>query len=67
MQKRNKLIQLRAGKPQASVAEKLGITRQMLGAIEKGSRTPSLGLAFKIADYYGVPVDDLFRETHAAS
>ncbi|MCY8117853.1 helix-turn-helix domain-containing protein [Bacillus spizizenii] len=32
----------------------------MLGAIERGDRTPSLSLAKKIADYYGTTVDEIF-------
>jgi len=32
----------------------------MLGAIERGDRNPSLKLAKKIADYYGVSVDEIF-------
>ncbi|TWL69400.1 hypothetical protein CHCC14821_3039 [Bacillus paralicheniformis] len=34
----------------------------MLGAIERGDRTPSLTLAKKIADYYGKSVDEIFFE-----
>lgn len=57
---RQKLIDLRADKSRPEVAEDLGITPQMLGAIERGGRTPSLNLAKKIADYYGVSVDEVF-------
>ncbi|KSZ42794.1 hypothetical protein AN945_519c [Listeria monocytogenes] len=32
----------------------------MLGAIERGDRTPSLKLANKIANYYDVPIEDIF-------
>ncbi|EAD3084209.1 helix-turn-helix domain-containing protein, partial [Listeria monocytogenes] len=38
----------------------LNITPQMLGAIERGDRTPSLKLANKIASYYDVPIEDIF-------
>ncbi|MCH5584584.1 helix-turn-helix transcriptional regulator [Shimazuella sp. AN120528] len=42
------------------VAKSLEITTQMLGAIDRGDRNPSLSFAKKIADYYGVSIDDLF-------
>lgn len=57
---RNKLIELRGNKSRPEVAEKLDITPQMLGAIERGDRNPSLNLAKRIADYYCVSVDDIF-------
>lgn len=57
---RNRLISLRAEKSRLEVAKDLGITPQMLGAIERGDRNPSLHLAKKIADYYNVSVDEIF-------
>lgn len=57
---RKKLIQLRGKCSRLEVSEKLGITPQMLGAIERGDRTPSLSLAKKIADHYEVMIDDIF-------
>lgn len=57
---RNTLIELRGNKARADVAFDLKITPQMLGAIERGDRTPSLRLAKKIADYYNTTVDEIF-------
>ncbi|WP_310883766.1 helix-turn-helix transcriptional regulator [Priestia megaterium] len=57
---RTKLIDLRGEKARPQTAKDLGITPQMLGAIERGDRTPSLPLAKKIADYYGKSVDEIF-------
>lgn len=57
---RPKLKQLRGNTPRSVVSKHIGITPQMLGAIERGSRNPSLRLAKKIADYYGVSVDEIF-------
>lgn len=54
------LIDLRGKKSRNYVASELSITPQMLGAIERGDRTPSLNLAKKIADYYGKTIDDIF-------
>lgn len=59
---REKLTELRGDKPRLAVAQDLDITPQMLGAIERGSRTPSLALAKKIADYYDVAIEDIFFE-----
>ncbi|MGE7922340.1 helix-turn-helix transcriptional regulator [Viridibacillus arvi] len=56
------LFKLRGNYSRVKVANELGITPQMLGAIERGDRTPSLQLAKKIADYYGATVDDIFFE-----
>ena len=62
MSERTKLIELRGNTSRQDVAGRLGITPQMLGAIERGTRNPSLPLAKKIADYYGVSVDNIFFE-----
>ncbi|MFA5385900.1 MAG: helix-turn-helix domain-containing protein [Eubacteriales bacterium] len=60
--KRDVLIKLRGDRSRQVVAKEIEITPQMLGAVERGDRTPSLPLAKKIADYYGVSVDDIFFE-----
>jgi putative transcriptional regulator len=57
---RHKLISLRDKKTLTEIAKELGITRQMLGAIESGVRTPSLDLAKKISDYFGYTIDEIF-------
>ncbi|PGZ08863.1 transcriptional regulator [Bacillus cereus] len=57
---RIKMIELRNGQSRIKIAQKLIITPQMLGAIERGDRTPSLELAKKIADFYKTTIDDLF-------
>jgi putative transcriptional regulator len=45
---------------QEALAKDLGVTRQTILAIEKGKYDPSLDLAFKIARYFGVSIDELF-------
>ncbi|MFP5165700.1 helix-turn-helix transcriptional regulator [Bacillus halotolerans] len=57
---REVLFSLRGNTSRSVVANDLNITPQMLGAIERGDRTPSLSLAKKIADYYGTTVDEIF-------
>lgn len=45
---------------QEMLAEKLGVTRQTIIAIEKGKYDPSLNLAFKIAGFFNVKIEDIF-------
>ena len=45
---------------QEALARDLGVTRQTILAIEKGKYDPSLVLAYKIARYFGVKIDDVF-------
>lgn len=45
---------------QEQLADKLGVTRQTLIAIESDKYLPSLGLAFKIARFFEVTIEDIF-------
>ena len=45
---------------QAELAERLGVTRQTVIAIEQGRYSPSLEMAFQIARIFGVHIDDVF-------
>jgi len=45
---------------QEDLAEAIGITRQTVIAMEKGKYNPSLDLAFKIAHYFKVKIEDIF-------
>ena len=45
---------------QEELAEKVGVTRQTVIAIEKGNYTPSVALALKLAKVFTVSVEDLF-------
>jgi len=46
---------------QAELADRLGVTRQTIIAIEHGRYSPSLEMAFQIALAFGVPMEDVFR------
>ncbi len=46
---------------QAALAEKVGVTRQTIVAIEQGRYSPSLEVAFRIAAVFGVPLDQVFQ------
>ena len=45
---------------QEDLANDLGVTRQTVLAIEKGKYDPSLPLAYKIAKYFDVSIDEIF-------
>ncbi len=46
---------------QQQLADKAGVTRQTIIAIESGKYAPSLPLAFRIARTFGVRVEDIFK------
>jgi putative transcriptional regulator len=46
---------------QADLADRLGVTRQTIIAVEQGRYSPSLEMAFRIARVFGVPLDDVFQ------
>ena len=46
---------------QQQLADKTGVTRQTIIAIESGKYLPSLPLAFSIARTFGLPIEDVFQ------
>ena len=46
---------------QAELADRIGVTRQTIIAIEQGRYSPSLEMAFQIARVFGVPLDQVFQ------
>lgn len=50
---------------QAELAERLGVTRQTVIAIEQGRYSPSLEMAFRIARIFAVPLDSVFQYPEA--
>lgn len=59
---KNRIRVLRAERDwsQAEVADRLGIARQTVNALEAGKYAPSLPLAFKISRLFEKPVEDIF-------
>lgn len=45
---------------QEALADKLAVTRQTILAIEKGKYDPSLDLAFRISELFGIPIEKIF-------
>lgn len=60
---KNRLKVLRAERDwtQGDLAEKLEISRQSVNAIETGKYDPSLPLAFRIADLFGMKIEEIFQ------
>jgi putative transcriptional regulator len=48
------------GMTQQELAEKIGVTRQTVNAIEGGKYSPSLEVAFLIAEVFGKPLEEVF-------
>lgn len=46
---------------QADLADRIGVTRQTVIAIEQGRYSPSLEMAFRIARVFGVPLEAVFQ------
>ena len=46
---------------QADLARRVGVTRQTVIAIEQGRYSPSLEMAFQIAQVFGARIDDVFQ------
>ena len=58
----NRLRVLRAERAwsQQDLAERLEVSRQSVNAIETGKYDPSLPLAFRIAELFGLPIEEIF-------
>ncbi|MEP3248488.1 MAG: helix-turn-helix transcriptional regulator [Sneathiella sp.] len=61
---KNKLPALRSERKwsQSELANRLGVSRQTVNALEKGRYDPSLPLAFKIARLFERAIEDIFEE-----
>lgn len=59
---KNRLRVLRAERQwsQQDLAERLDVSRQSVNAIETGKYDPSLPLAFRIADTFGLAIEEIF-------
>jgi DNA-binding XRE family transcriptional regulator len=58
----NRMAVLRAerGLSRSDLADALGINYQTVGYIERGDFNPSLELAFRISEYFGLPIEAIF-------
>ena len=62
---KNRLEELRKqrGVRQEDLAQALGVSRQTVISLEKGKYNPSLALAFKLARYFALPIEEIFDDS----
>lgn len=63
MNNRLKVLRAERNWSQADLADRLGVSRQTINAIETGKYDPSLPLAFKLARLFETTIEDVFRPT----
>ena len=60
MNNRLRVLRAERGWSQGDLAERLEVSRQSVNAIETGRYDPSLPLAFRIAELFGLPIENVF-------
>ena len=60
MNNRIEEIRKEKGIRQEDFAKELGVSRQTISSLETGRYNPSISLAFKIARYFGMTIEDIF-------
>ena len=62
---KNRLEELRKQRAirQEDLAQALGVSRQTVISLEQGKYNPSLALAFKLARYFGLPIEAIFDDS----
>lgn len=60
MKNRLEEIRKQRGIKQEELAAILEVSRQTIGSLENGRYNPSISLAFKIARYFGMSIEDIF-------
>jgi len=60
MQTNIKELRARKSISQEELAKAVDVRRETINALEKGKYNPSLGLAYKIAQYFGSSIEDIF-------
>lgn len=67
MKNRLRVMRAERGWSQAELADRLGVSRQTVNAVETERYEPSLGLAFKIADLFAMRIEEVFQPDRAAA
>jgi putative transcriptional regulator len=60
MENRLRVLRAQRGWSQQDLGQRLEVSRQSVNAIETGKYDPSLPLAFRIAELFGVPIEEIF-------
>jgi DNA-binding XRE family transcriptional regulator len=63
----NRIAELRerAGLSRVELAQQVGVNPQTIGYLERGEYNPSLALAFRLADLFGLPIEQIFVRQRA--
>lgn len=64
MKNRLRVLRAEASWTQADLAERLGVSRQAVNALETGKHAPSLDLAFKISAVFEQTVEEIFENPY---
>ena len=67
MNNRLKVLRAERNWSQQDLADRLGVSRQSVNAIETGRYDPSLPLAFTIAEVFGLPIESIFQKEGTAA
>jgi putative transcriptional regulator len=60
MKNRLRVLRAERGWSQTDLGERIGVSRQSVNAIETGRYDPSLPLAFRIAELFGMAIEEVF-------
>ena len=63
MKNRLEALRREKGVRQEDLAQALNVSRQTIISLEKGKYNPSLALAFRLARYFGLPIEDIFDDS----
>lgn len=63
MKNRLEALRKERGVRQEDLAQALGVSRQTVISLEKGKYNPSLALAFKLARYFALPIEEIFDDS----
>ena len=63
MKNRLEMLRKERGVRQEDLAQALGVSRQTVISLEKGKYNPSLALAFKLARYFALSVEEIFDDS----
>lgn len=67
MKNRLELLRKQRGITQEDLAAALEVSRQTIGSLENGRYNPSILLAFKIARYFGLTIEEVFTDEEDAT
>ena len=63
MKNRLEMLRKEKGVRQEDLAQALGVSRQTVISLEKGKYNPALALAFKLARYFAMPIEEIFDDS----